>query len=75
MLCCHQCQRGRLLKTIIQLYIAIDVTQSLHSNRAFLVVTKLKRLQYQSSTILEESKFNNQVQTKIGQSLKDSSAN
>ena len=27
MLCCHQCQRGRLLDTIIQLSVVFDVTQ------------------------------------------------
>ena len=28
MLYCHQCQRGRLLKTIIQLYVIFDVTKN-----------------------------------------------
>jgi hypothetical protein len=27
MLCCHQCQRGIFLDTIIQLYVVFDVTQ------------------------------------------------
>ena len=58
--------QGKLLIIIIQLYIIIDVTQMLYSNRSLLVLAKLKRLQYHLRKSLEEAKFSDQVKTKLG---------
>ena len=64
MLCFHQCQRGRLLKIVIQLYVFFDVTQNVKPYQVvndWWVLSRIEEIFLYMSSALIITKFRDSI--------------